>query len=134
MSRNVKEIIEQLPVAQREIVEKRAAELISEEMTLRELRRARKLTQAAVARKLGISQDGVSRIEQRTDLLISTLRKTLKPMNGKLSLIVEFPDRPAVTLSGIGEEKQTRKPRRDGSNERSAVSHRAHSKRTASAR
>ena len=30
-------------------------------MTLRELRKARQLTQVSVARELGISQDGVSR-------------------------------------------------------------------------
>ena len=41
-------------------IEERAAELIAEEMTLRELRKARQLTQISVARELGISQDGVS--------------------------------------------------------------------------
>ena len=84
-------------------IEERAAELIAEEMTLRELRKARQLTQARVAAELGISQDGVSRLEQRTDLLLSTLRKTVEAMGGSLSLIAKFPDRPPVELAGIAE-------------------------------
>ena len=84
-------------------IEERAAELIAEEMTLRELRKARQLTQERVAAELGISQDGVSRLEQRSDLLLSTLRKTVEAMGGSLSLIARFPDRPPVELSGIAE-------------------------------
>ena len=56
-----------------------------------------------MARKLGISQDGVSRLEQRSDLLLSTLRKTVEAMGGKLSLIAKFPDRPPVELAGIAD-------------------------------
>ena len=92
-----------LDPARRRQVEERAEELIAEEMTLRELRKARQLTQVNVARKLGISQDGVSRLEQRSDLLLSTLRKTVEAMGGNLSLIAKFPDRPPVELAGIAE-------------------------------
>ena len=74
-------------------------------MTLRELRKARKLTQVRLAREFGISQDGVSRIEQRTDLLLSTLRRTVEAMGGSLSLIATFPDRPPVELAGIAERE-----------------------------
>ena len=52
----------------------RAAEMKAEELSLRELRRLRKLTQARLSRKLKIGQEGVSRIEKRSDLYISTLR------------------------------------------------------------
>ena len=84
-------------------IEERAAELIAEEMTLRELRKARKLTQASVARELGISQDAISRLEQRSDLLLSTLRRTVEAIGGSLSLVARFPDRPPVELAGIAE-------------------------------
>ena len=86
-------------------VEKMAAAFIAEEMTLRELRKARHLTQVSVARELGVSQDAVSRLEQRSDLLLSTLRRTVEAMGGSLSLIARFPDRPPVELSGIAEHK-----------------------------
>ena len=84
-------------------VKDRAQEFMAEEMSLRQLRRARRLTQAHIARQLGISQDGVSRHEQRSDLLLSTLRKTVEAMGGSLSLIARFPDRPPVELPGIAE-------------------------------
>ena len=62
MSVNIREKIENLDPIQRKKVEDRAAALIAEEMGLRDLRKARKLTQARVAKTLGITQDGVSRL------------------------------------------------------------------------
>jgi DNA-directed RNA polymerase specialized sigma subunit len=104
MPTKVDDIIKKLPPAQRRQVEARAAQLIAEEMTLRDLRHARKLTQVRVAKSLGISQDSVSRLEKRSDLLLSTLRKTVRAMGGSLSLVAEFPDRAPVVLSGIAED------------------------------
>lgn len=89
--------------SRRRKVEARTAGLIAEEMTLQELRQARKLTQVRMAKVLGISQDGVSRLEKRSDLLLSTLRKSVEAMGGNLSLVAEFPDREPVVLSGIAE-------------------------------
>src|SRR5712671_4360914 len=98
----LKDKMKGLSPAQRKKIEVRAAELIAEEMTLRELRHARKLTQVKMAKKLGVTQDSVSRLEKRSDLLLSTLRKTVEAMGGNLSLVAEFPDRKPVVLSGIG--------------------------------
>jgi DNA-binding XRE family transcriptional regulator len=64
MAVNVNQKIRKLSPAQRKRIEARAVELIAEEMTLRELRRARKLTQVRMAKALGITQDGVSRLEK----------------------------------------------------------------------
>ena len=68
----LQERMDTLPTARRKKVEKRARALIAEEMSLQDLRRARKQTQG---RELGINQENVSRIEKRSDLLISTLRR-----------------------------------------------------------
>ena len=99
----IDDMMADLGPARRRKIEDRAAELIAEEMTLRALRKARRLTRVRVARELGISQDGVSRLEQRNELLLSTLRRTVEGMGGRLSLIARFPDRPPVELSGIAE-------------------------------
>ena len=104
MTKNVNEIIGRLSPARRKRVEKRAAQLIAEEMTRQELRRALERTQVEVARKLGITQDGVSRLEQRTDILLSTLRSYIAALGGRLSLIAEFPDHEPVVLSGIADQ------------------------------
>ena len=102
---NVEKKIKKLSAVQRKKVEARAAELIAEEMTLRDLRKARALTQARMAEQLGITQDGVSRLEKRSDLLLSTLRRTIEAMGGSLSLVAEFPDRAPVVLTGIAEDE-----------------------------
>ena len=110
MATNVNDKIRKLSPAQRRKVEARAAQLIAEEMTLRELRHARKLTQVRMAKTLGITQDSVSRLEKRSDLLLSTLRRTVEAMGGNLSLVAEFPDRAPVVLSGIAGDEPELKP------------------------
>ena len=93
--------MDKLPTVRRKKVEERAKALIAEEMSLQDLRKARKRTQVRVAKELRINQENVSRIEKRSDLLISTLRGYVEAMGGKLSLVAEFPDRPPIALSGI---------------------------------
>jgi hypothetical protein len=63
-----------------------------------------------MARTLGVTQDSISRLEKRSDLLLSTLRKTVEAMGGSLSLVAEFPDRAPVILSGIAEDHAKPKP------------------------
>jgi DNA-binding XRE family transcriptional regulator len=101
MTRTLNEVIKGLPLDQQQEIEAQATRLIEEEMTLRDLRKAHELTQERMAETLRISQDGVSRIEKRSDLLLSTLRSYVEAMGGKLRLIAEFPDRKPVTLSDI---------------------------------
>jgi transcriptional regulator with XRE-family HTH domain len=98
MTVDIREKIAKLNSVQRKKVAARAAELIAEEMSLRQLRKARKLTQARVAKVLGVTQDSVSRLEKRSDLLLSTLRKTVKAMGGEVRIVAEFPDRRPVLL------------------------------------
>lgn len=109
MALSLDEKIRALRPKQRADVERRAAQLIAEEMTLQQLRKARKLTQVRVAKTLGITQDSVSRLEKRSDLLLSTLRKAVEAMGGNLTLVAEFPDRKPVVLSGLTELPQSAK-------------------------
>lgn len=51
--------------------------------------------------ELGIGQEGVSRLEQRSDLLLSTLRSYGEAMGGTLSIVAEFPNRKPVVLAGL---------------------------------
>ena len=102
----LREKIKTFSPERQERIAARAAALVAEEMTLRELRKARKMTQVRMAKELGISQDGVSRIEKRSDLLLSTLRKSVEAMGGKLSLVAEFPDGAPVVLSGLSDSTE----------------------------
>lgn len=101
MPTNVQKKVKDLGAARRKKIEARAAELIAEDMSLRDLREALTLTQKRVAETLGIGQDSVSRLEKRSDLLLSTLRSYIEAMGGSLSLIAEFPNREPVSLSGL---------------------------------
>jgi transcriptional regulator with XRE-family HTH domain len=107
---NLERIRKELSPARRKKVGARSAQLIAEEMTLQELRRARKLTQVRMAKELGIGQDGVSKLEKRADLMISTLRKTVEALGGRLSLVAEFPDQRPVVLSGLSEDGPDPRP------------------------
>jgi hypothetical protein len=102
---NVDDKIKKLSPAQRKNVETRAAEPIAEEDDLARTA-ACKLTQVRVAKKLRITEDSVSRLEKRSELLLSTLRNAVEAMGGNLSLVAEFPDREPVVLSGIAEDDQ----------------------------
>ena len=99
--RNLDRIRKQLKPARRKKIAARAATLIAEEKSLQELRQAHKLTQKHMAQVLGIGQDSVSRLEQRSDLLISTLRGYVEAMGGRLSLVAEFPNQEPVVLTAI---------------------------------
>ncbi|MEI9979247.1 MAG: XRE family transcriptional regulator [Edaphobacter sp.] len=56
------------------------------------LRLARQQTQSAVAERLHIPQGAVSRMEKRSDLLLSTLREYINALGGRLELRAVFPD------------------------------------------
>ncbi len=101
MAKNVNDIIKSLPASRRRKIEKRATALIAEEMTLQELRRARTMTQVQMAKNLGVAQKQISEVEKRTDMHISTLRRSIEALGGTLSLVAEFPDRKPVLLTGI---------------------------------
>ncbi len=114
MATTLKTMMDRLPAERRERVKARAEELIAEELTLRDLRKARDLTQERMAEMLDIGQDSISRLEQRSDLLLSTLRSYVGAMGGSLELVARFPDRPAVSLAGLtGLTIDDKKPRRE---------------------
>ena len=101
MAKTLEQKMASLSSVRRRKVETRTTELITEEQSLRDLRRALTRTQERVAEDLGIGQEGVSSLEQRSDLLISTLRGYVEALGGSLRLVAEFPNRPPVILHGL---------------------------------
>jgi len=108
--RNIDRIIGGLPPARRAKIEGRARQLIGEEMALQQLRKARQLTQEQMAKLLNIGQDSISRLESRSDLLISTLRSYVEAMGGALKIVVEFKEGTAV-ISGLATEEPAERPK-----------------------
>jgi helix-turn-helix protein len=112
MPRTLDQVIADLPEGERAQIAARARELIAEEMSLRQLRKALGKTQTAVAKRLKVGQDAVSKIETRGDMYVSTLRDFIRAMGGELELVAQFPNGPPVRLERLGTAPLRRKARR----------------------
>lgn len=103
MAKSLNSKMNSLPKKRQNVIQTRADELIAEEMTLRDLRVALEKTQEDLGAILHMKQDGISRLEKRSDMLISTLNKYISAMGGSLKLMAEFPDRAPIEIHGIAE-------------------------------
>ncbi len=89
----------------RQRVKEEARELLRE-MRLHELRRARELTQQELAERLNVNQPAVAKMEQRTDVYVSSLRHYIEAVGGQLKVVAEFPEgEVAITnFSEVGQD------------------------------
>jgi DNA-binding transcriptional regulator YiaG len=65
---------------------------LRKEMDLAEVRRALKLSQEELAQTLQVGQAAVAKLEKRTDMYVSTLRRFIEAMGGELEIVARFPD------------------------------------------
>ena len=94
--------------------QKRVEERANEEyqaLALAELREACDLTQVQLAKKLGIDQGAVSKIERRADMYLSTLRNVIQAMGGKLELTARFPSGRVQVLACRDADESAKKRR-----------------------
>lgn len=73
------------------------------DLSLTELRRARAMTQDQLAADLHVGQASIAKLERRTDMYLSTLRRFVEAMGGELEIVARFPDQQLVRLRGLGE-------------------------------
>jgi len=67
----------------------------------KDLRLAVEQTQQDLAATLGVGQDAISRLEKRSDMLLSTLRRYVEAMGGTLELVAQFPNRPPLVIDHL---------------------------------
>lgn len=79
--------------------------------TLKELRKRSGQTQEELAAELGVGQDTISRLEKRSDMLLSTLRHYVESIGGHLALVATFPDQPPVIIDHHGDKGNEHKKR-----------------------
>lgn len=84
------EYMNSLPPERQAKILKRSNELL-EDMNLGTVRQVAQFTQQKIASRLKISQAAVSKIESRTDMLLSTLRKYIEAAGGTLAIVVNLP-------------------------------------------
>lgn len=104
------DVIASLPKERQKAIAARGEELLAKvqrRMTLSEIRKGRKISQATMARALGIGQMQISRLEKRKDPRLSTMQRTVAAMGGHLTMIATFPDQePVVLVTSHTVEKQ----------------------------
>jgi len=101
MYKTLEYVMSELTPERRARIEERGRELIREEMTLQALRKQLEITQESMAERLDVRQGNVSRFENRSDMLISTLRDYLEAMGGRLELVAHLPGRAPITIEGL---------------------------------
>jgi transcriptional regulator with XRE-family HTH domain len=97
----VDDVIASLPKERQKKIAARGNELLEKvqrRMTLSEIRKGRKISQAKMAEALGIGQMQISRLEKRKDPRLSTIQRTVAAMGGHLTMIATFPDQDPVVL------------------------------------
>ena len=101
------ELTKDFTPARRRRVDELKTELLAE-MPLHELRRARALTQRDLAELLKVNQPAVSKLEQRADAYVSSLRSYIEAVGGKLKIVAEFPegDVAITNFSDVGDAEQ----------------------------
>ena len=102
---NLDSVRARLGPARRRKIAARAVTLVAHERSLQELRREMGVTQTTIAQALGVGQDGVSRLEQRHDMRLSTLRGYVEALGGRLSVVAEFPGQEPVVLGSVAKTK-----------------------------
>lgn len=99
MAKRLEDVLSAISAKRRSKITQSAAELA----TLRDLRVAASQTQADMAQALGVRQDTISRLEQRSDMLLSTMRRYVEAMGGQLEIVATFPNRPSVRLAHLAD-------------------------------
>lgn len=92
MAKKFQSLLDEMPPARRARITA-DVQALHQALRLGQLREARSFTQEELAESLETSQSGISRIEQRDDVLVSTLRHYVEAIGGELELIARFPDR-----------------------------------------
>ncbi len=94
-----------LPATRKARIKNKAAALDTALM-LHELRKARTVSQQDLARKLAVGQPAVAKLERRSDMYVSNLRRYVEALGGTLEIAAHFPDG-AVTIMQDGKARRT---------------------------
>jgi transcriptional regulator with XRE-family HTH domain len=105
MARNFKELQARMDPPSRADNARRVSEEL-QRMALEELRGAKQLTQSDMAEMLDVPQSSISRIEQRADMYLSTLRNYIHAVGGELRIQAVFPDGGTVVIDRFGDYEE----------------------------
>lgn len=107
MTKKFKNLRDNLSQERRDKIDAMTQEMLAE-MPMHALRDALQFTQQQLAEELGVKQGSISKMERRPDHLVSTLRRFVEAMGGKLELHAHFPTG-SVSISELGENDEVKK-------------------------
>lgn len=99
--RTMESFIASLPQRRQLKIQEGVEQLCAEYMALQEIRKAMNLTQEQLAGLLEIDQANLSRMEKRTDVMVSTLRRYIEAVGGTLHIMATLPTGALVELVGL---------------------------------
>ena len=102
MAKAFRDLVRNMPTSRQKKIRQRTQKLLRD-ITLQELRQALELTQTELAQTLDINQAAVSKMENQSDMYISTLRRFVEAMGGSLEVIAKFPGG-EVSITELGTE------------------------------
>lgn len=109
--KSFKNLSAKLTPEQREKVEAAKTHLRGQ-MTLAELRQARRLTQETIGATLQVGQPAIAKIEKRTDMYVGNLRRFVAAMGGEMEIVAHFAEGDVVitNFADIGEADEQEEP------------------------
>lgn len=90
MATSFKTLRDKMSPERRARVEARTAQLLAE-MPLHELRQALHMSQQRLSEILGLKQSSISKVENQTDMYVSTLRSYIEALGGELQIVANLP-------------------------------------------
>lgn len=100
MGMRLDDLIKTFTAERQEMIKKETDKLISEYSGLMEFRKAAGLSQKVLAGRMSMSQENISRLEKRTDMHLSTLRKYVEALGGQMEILITIPEDESSNVYG----------------------------------
>ena len=91
MAKSFDELVKRTTTKKTQVKAARRTQELLGELLLGEVRQLAGKSQQEVAQTLGMKQPSLSKLEKQTDMQISTLRKIVQALGGKLEVLARFP-------------------------------------------
>ena len=111
MAKSFNKLLDEMSPQRRKRIEKQARSALTE-INLRELRQAFALTQKQLADTLKINQAAISKMENQSDMYLSTLRRFLEAMGARLRIVAEFPGGDEVVISQFAGQRDSNRSKK----------------------
>lgn len=105
MGKSIEDIMDGLPPERQKRIRAQADKYIREYKTLQEVRKLMGITQSDLAKRQGVNQVNISNLENRSDMLLSTLKGYIEAMGCELEIHVKIPNQSHILIDPLPREE-----------------------------